>query len=59
MLVTKTIIVALIVVPRLGEEEEENIYPGVIVMVRMSGGVEVMIEQYSLMFGGSQSTVQH
>ena len=45
-------IVALVVVPHLGEEEE-NIYPGGIAMVRMSGGVEVMIGQYSLMFGKS------
>ena len=45
-------IVALVVVPRLGEEEE-NIYPGVISMVKMSCGVEVMVGQYSLMFGKS------
>ena len=45
---TKTMIVALIVVPCLGEEEE-NIYPGGITMVRMFGHVEAMIGQYSLM----------
>ena len=45
-------IVALVVAPRLGEEEE-NIYPGGISMVRMSCGVEVMVGQYSLMFGKS------
>ena len=49
---TKTMIMALVVVPRLGEEEE-NIYPGGISMVRMSCGVEVMVGQYSLMFGKS------
>ena len=45
-------IVALVVVPRPGEEEE-NIYPGGISMARMSCGVEVMVGQYSLMFGKS------
>lgn len=45
-------IVALVVVPCLGEEEE-NIYPGGITMVRMSDGVEAMIRQYNLMFGKS------
>lgn len=39
---TKTMIVVLIVVLCLGEEEE-NIYPGGIAMVRMSGGIELMI----------------
>ncbi|EIM86960.1 uncharacterized protein STEHIDRAFT_157247 [Stereum hirsutum FP-91666 SS1] len=38
------------VVPCLGKEEED-IYPGDIAMVRMSNGIEVMIGQYSLMFG--------
>lgn len=49
---TKTMIVALVVVPRLGEEEE-NIYPGDITMVRMSGGFKAMIGKYNLMFGKS------
>ena len=42
-------IVALVVVPRPGEEEE-NIYPGGITMVRMFGHVEAMIGQHSLIF---------
>ena len=49
---TKTMIMALVVVPRLGEEEE-NIYPGGISMVRMSCGVEVMVGQYCLIIGKS------
>lgn len=49
---TKTMIVALIVVPCLGEEEE-SIYPRGIAMVRMSCGIEVIIRQYSLIFGKS------
>lgn len=42
-------IVTLVVVLHLGEEEE-NIYAGGIIMVRMFGGVEGMTGQYTLMF---------
>ena len=48
----KTATISLVVVRRLGGEEE-NIYPGGITMVRMFGHVEAMIGQYSLMFGKS------
>lgn len=49
MLDIKTMIVALVVVLHLGKEE--NIYLRGITMVRMFGGVEVMFEEYTLIFG--------
>lgn len=48
MLDIKTMIVALVVVPHLGEE---NIYLRGITMVRIFGSVEVMFVEYTLIFG--------